>query len=166
MDEKIEAIDSTAGLEVSPEAEVEDDQNETSASCEVSLDSLISELDTEEIQDALRGQGADGNIDVDEVDGIEVDKLVGDFDVLKSQIAEEFKSDRKIIQSFIDYFEQQLKAGDIKNCYVEAIASLLSTKINASTSSVKVLDSIAKIISATKGIDKPKDIDLSGILDD
>lgn len=82
------------------------------------------------------------------------DELVGlikEFRSVKKEVISAFRSDRDDIDKYIRRFSNRIKDPDkAKQVYVEGITSLLATKANTGANIIRVLDSITKVVSATK----------------
>lgn len=84
-------------------------------------------------------------------DEIQLSELLDEFKIIKEEFLKAFNSDRKDIDKFITRFSNRVKDPEsAKQYYVEAITSLLATKANTGMNAIKLLDSVAKMLSATK----------------
>lgn len=100
------------------------------------------------------------NPDIKEELGHKISKLSGGsadlgeifsaFNDLKDNIEDNFRDDRLKIQDYLNLISNDGSAHGYKNAHFEAIASLMSTKASTTSNRVKLLDSLSKIISATK----------------
>jgi len=137
------------------------------------LDSVEEEESGEEVKSKPKKEvetieaTSDSDSTADDSGPSELQRVLDDFDSIKRDLLYSFQEDRDKIQNFVDYLEKELQS-DPKSYYVEGISSLLSTKASISSNAIRVLDSIAKIVSASKnhpGISQsespvsPKDLD-------
>ena len=78
-------------------------------------------------------------------------ELIKIFKEVRQEIWNGIKEDREQIDEQITIFLERIQDPDkVKNCYVESITSLLSTKASTSTNGTRILDSMTKLIVATK----------------
>jgi hypothetical protein len=106
------------------------------------------------------------SIDPSDVDSIEEEEAVEDDIVIEiiNQIVKQFgdraleiweaiRQDREQIDDFLSVFQDRISTEEsTKQYYVEAVTNLLSTKAHTSTSASRILDSIARMVSATKNL--------------
>lgn len=99
-----------------------------------------------------------------------LEKVMGDYSEVKAEIWQAIKQDRVKIDTFLTLFQERIsEVENAKSVYVEAIASLLATKASTAMNSTRLLDSMAKMTTALKGvIDKEKgaDMNLNALLND
>jgi len=97
-----------------------------------------------------------------------LDKLCKEFSEMRGQIWSKVNEDREKIDHFINLFTQRIEdATNTKSVYVESITSLLQTKANTSMNASKMLDSVAKMVSAAKNMPtSDSGLELDDILND
>lgn len=79
------------------------------------------------------------------------DQLLDRFGKLQGEIWAKQQEDRASIDKYLGMFEDRIADPEqVKVCYVEAIAALLSTKATGSMNATKLLDSMAKMVAAIK----------------
>ena len=140
----------------------------------------ITEDDDEETEELASGQEPQKiSINPDEVDSSQtasddtpifdiISEVVGKFGGHADEIWAAIRSDREQIDDFLTILQDRISSvQDTKQYYIEAITSLLSTKANASINASRLLDSIAKMVSASKNVGDGSGAapDLSSLLD-
>ncbi len=76
--------------------------------------------------------------------------LVGDFKSVKEELLNAVKEDRASLQEYINYFAGELKGANPKQYHAEGLTTLLGAKALTSANAVRLLDSMAKMMSACK----------------
>ena len=84
--------------------------------------------------------------------GVKIDVILSKFDGIRDKLLANLDDDRHKIQYYIDLFTQNVQGDSPKSVMVEGLVNLLSTKAAASANSIKILDSMAKMLAAAKSI--------------
>lgn len=83
-----------------------------------------------------------------------IEEILNKFNVIGDEIHNYIKSDRQKIDEVIHLFMDRIENPEAKTAYVEAITSLLSTKVMTSGHATRLLDSMTKSITATKNLNQ------------
>lgn len=87
-----------------------------------------------------------------EVTPDEAQRVFKTFMAISTDILNNYKSDRDQIEKTIVYLEQMSQLGPKGGrVYVEMLVAALKTKAETNTNAVKILDAMAKMVSAGKG---------------
>lgn len=129
---------------------------------DLDLDGLLDDV-RDAIEDTQNGDQSKSNQSVQIVNrpkkqektksdaSVVVEGLIDNFTDIKKQLLKNLEEDRADIDKYIKRFSRRIaKKDEVKQYYVEALTTLLSTKAGTSMNTIKVLDSIAKILAATK----------------
>lgn len=160
VEEEAEEQAKKAKISKKPESkESEDDPvlEQAPQTIEISADK-IGKIDTE----SSAGDDDDAAIDLS-------DAVMKQAKGIQSAIWQKLQEDRMLLDKYIEMFTDRINDKEnVKTAYVEALTSLLNTKANTSMNSSKILDSMAKILSAIKNIkpDSGGSVDLQKLLQD
>jgi hypothetical protein len=101
------------------------------------------------------------------LDPADLANVLSNFNNTKNSIEQGFADDRIKIQEYLDMIVANGKTKEFKNAHFESIASLMATKAMTTANRVRVLDSLAKILAATKNYEQNKggSIDLGDLKD-
>lgn len=103
----------------------------------------------------------------DENDEDNFNSLIEEFRKLQSDIISHMDKDDDVIQSTFQLLMDRIRDEDkVKQYYIEAITSLLSTKVHSSASRIRLLDSVTKFTNSIKNSKPSGGIDLSDLLKD
>lgn len=95
-------------------------------------------------------------------------KMISGFNIYRQDIEQGFKDDRLKIQEYLDMIIADIaKRGELKQSHLEALSSLMATKAMTTANKIRMLDSIAKMVSAIKNYDatKQNSVDMGDIRD-
>lgn len=88
--------------------------------------------------------------------------LLAKYHPITDDIIKTYKKDRQQAQMILDHFVDALAAGGrIPRVYIEKIADILKAKNDISQVPIRMLDSIAKLMSAAKGSDVLQQVNMS-----
>jgi len=96
------------------------------------------------------------------------DEIMGQFSAIQGEIWDAIKNDRKLIDKYIELWADRASDAEMtKQCYVEAITSLLTTKATTSMNATRLLDSFSKMLSTLKNMKiENEDNKLGDLLDE
>ena len=162
-----------------PDPPAPEDDDEPEPHLEKSQEEIHLETDEEELGEVPKGPNQviktstvssedspddSGDADSDVVKKLET--MIEGFGSRQDEIWSLLKEDRAKIDEYLKLFVDKIAGEDKgKGMYVEAIASLMSTKATTSMNATRVLDSTSKLISAAKNLKSDgADSDLAALL--
>lgn len=94
-----------------------------------------------------------------------LNKIISKFENIESYIMDSVREDREKIDHYITMFTGRAANDDAKAIYIESITSLLNAKLNTTVNAARLLDSMAKMVSAIKNVQLEDDdnVDLSDL---
>lgn len=85
-------------------------------------------------------------------EGPDLSPLLKKFDNLADKLLSNLDADRTKIQEYIDLYAQNVSGEAPKASFIEGLVQLLVAKSGISTNAPKLLDSLTKLIAATKSL--------------
>lgn len=83
---------------------------------------------------------------------VDVSAILKKFDEVRDKLLGHLDEDRAKIQTFIDLYAQNVQSPDPRNSMIEGLVTLLSVKTAASANSIKILDSMAKMMASARAL--------------
>lgn len=96
-----------------------------------------------------------------------MESIYNDFNDARRDIIGRINSDRDVVDRYLAVFEERISDPNAtKACYVEAITQLVNVRATSSVNIVRVLDAMAKMVSAAKNARSKSavDVDLTDLL--
>jgi ABC-type transporter Mla subunit MlaD len=90
------------------------------------------------------------NVDLTSKDNDILHKFINKFNDVASKVLDNYDADRGQLEETIQFLDDVVKSGSANKVYVEMLVAALRTKTDTNTNAVKLLDAIAKIVSASK----------------
>jgi hypothetical protein len=81
-----------------------------------------------------------------------VDKLIDRFDTVSQLILAKIEADRQQLETYINLYATHVQGDNPKTTFIEGLVSLQTVKSDTMANSIKVLDSLAKMVAASKSI--------------
>jgi hypothetical protein len=82
----------------------------------------------------------------------DIEAMVSNFNDIKSKILKQMDGDRAMIMENINFIAAKAQGDDAKQCHIEGLCSLLATLAGTNADGVKLMDSMAKMVSAYKTV--------------
>lgn len=88
------------------------------------------------------------------------------FNNVANKVLDNYDSDRNQLEDTIKFLDDVVRSGSSNRVYVEMLVATLRTKTDANTNAVKLLDSIAKMVSASKNTSLTNEESAESVQDD